>query len=244
MHVELRAPFLHSGAGIYAIINALTGKIYIGSALRINTRWNCHRSELASGDHGNRYLLRAFRKEPSAFQLQLVEELNSPTKDILLAREQFWIDFYESANPTKGYNIAPKAKSCQGIKRDPGYVARVSKSLTGFKHSDQARANMRAAQARIKRHPRSAISKLRMQWAHLGLKPSDSAIAKAALHNRDNRIGYKPVLQFTMDGEFVSGFASIAEAENKFGRRSNIHSVCKGKREHCFGFLWRYAHAS
>lgn len=242
--MQLPSPFIHTGAGIYAIINSLNGKIYIGSAQRCNHRWNCHRSELEKEEHGNRYLLRAFKKTPEALELQLIEELDRPSKDALLQREQFWIDFYQSFIPEKGYNIAPKARSCQGIKHEPGYGVRVSKSLTGFKHSEQAKANMKAAQARIKRGPRSAATKLRLRWSHLGKKRTPQAIEKFKAIQAERRWSDKIVLAFTLDGDFVNGFRSITDAEKALGCRTNIHAVCKGKRPHCMGLVWRYFHVA
>ncbi len=239
-HSFLKPVLNCTGSGIYAIINSHNLKIYVGSAVRLNHRWNCHRSELAQLAHGNRYLQRAVSKDPDAFHVELIEEVPSRTKEDLLAREQFWMDFYRSYEHWSGYNIAPKAASCRGIKRDPEYVARVAKSLTGLKHSEQAKANMRAAQARIKRKPHSPQARANMRIAHIGLPWSEKR-RKAVMP--PVTWCCKPVQQFTMDGKFIREFSSITEAEKHLGGRSNIHSVCKGKRPHCFGFVWRYKNA-
>ena len=51
----------------------------------------------------------------------------------------------------------------------------------------------------------------------------------------------KPVLQYTMDGEFIREWASAMDAERE-GDYSNSHiiSVCKGTRPHHKNFIWKY----
>ena len=49
------------------------------------------------------------------------------------------------------------------------------------------------------------------------------------------------VSQYTMSGDFVSTFNSLTEASNITGAHdSKISLVCKGKRNHTKGFVWRY----
>ena len=50
----------------------------------------------------------------------------------------------------------------------------------------------------------------------------------------------KPVLQFTLDGEFVREWPSIGECgRNGFNQR-NIVSCCNGKLKQYKGYIWRY----
>lgn len=50
----------------------------------------------------------------------------------------------------------------------------------------------------------------------------------------------KPVLQYTLDGEFVREWSSATEAE-KYGFISyHIYACCNGKRKSHKGFIWRY----
>lgn len=242
----LPAPFSCKGAGIYAIINCLNGKIYIGSAVRLNHRWTEHRCELEEGKHGNRYLQRAFSKNPDAFQISVIELLDNPTKENVLGREQFWIGFYRSHFPENGYNIAPKAASCQGIKRAPEYVARVAASLRGYKHTAEARANMAAAQVGKPKKKRDEANKTLMRMLGWGRMKSEESKAKwkASILKHPNAFNQKRVGRFSLDGELLETFNSIHEAELAFGQRSNIHAVCKGKRKFCFGFKWRYLDAT
>lgn len=48
----------------------------------------------------------------------------------------------------------------------------------------------------------------------------------------------KPVLQYTLDGEFVREWKSYSECKrNGF---NHVDMVCRGKRKSCGGFIWRY----
>lgn len=52
----------------------------------------------------------------------------------------------------------------------------------------------------------------------------------------------KPVIQFSKDGELISEYPSVRDAERQTGiSNSNICSCCKGKRKTCGGYIWMYA---
>lgn len=51
----------------------------------------------------------------------------------------------------------------------------------------------------------------------------------------------KPVLQFTLDGEFVAEYKSVAEAGRQTGIKAALISrICIGRRKSTGGFKWRY----
>ena len=55
----------------------------------------------------------------------------------------------------------------------------------------------------------------------------------------------KPVLQYTLDGEFVREWESAKQAEKEGGfDNGHIISVCKGKRPHHKGYIWKYKNPS
>ena len=54
-------------------------------------------------------------------------------------------------------------------------------------------------------------------------------------------LGVKGVLQFSKDGEFLSEYLSIKEAERQTGcNPSHICQCCKGKRKSAGGYIWKY----
>jgi group I intron endonuclease len=96
-------------SGIYSITNKNNGNKYIGSAVHIKHRWNCHISDLNKNKHHSIYLQRAWDKYGAdCFEFSVIEYCE---KDKLIEREQFFIDIF---CPT--YNILPTAGSCLGMK--------------------------------------------------------------------------------------------------------------------------------
>ena len=80
-------------SGIYEIVNLVTGKRYIGSAVNIDKRWSTHKSDLRSNKHHCKYLQHSFNKYgENSFKFNILYEC-TPIKDILLFYEQLWIDF-------------------------------------------------------------------------------------------------------------------------------------------------------
>lgn len=99
-------------SGIYAIVNRLDGKRYIGSAVDLKSRWRLHRRELNRGVHCNSKLQRAWVKHgAAAFGFIILE--NCPRVE-LLAREQAAF-----ARFSPEYNICQVAGSCLGVIHTP-----------------------------------------------------------------------------------------------------------------------------
>lgn len=92
-------------SGVYCILNTVSGKTYIGSSNHIQRRWSRHVYELRTSQHKNCHLQRAWlHYSEEAFAFSVVEECN---EESLISREQFWIDFFQSAKC--GYNVIPRA---------------------------------------------------------------------------------------------------------------------------------------
>lgn len=113
-------------SGIYKIINKINGKGYVGSAIDVEDRWACHRSLLLRGKHHSKHLQRAWNKDgEDRFEFILIEQISNV--NLLIEREQYWIDYYKSYDDKFGYNICPKAGS-----------------KLGFKHSEESKKKMRS----------------------------------------------------------------------------------------------------
>lgn len=98
------------GMGIYKITNTNNGKFYIGSSVDLYHRKSVHISKLNSNTHDNNYLQNSFNKyNGQGFIFNVIELIED--KNLLIEREQFWIDFYQSYNPDIGYNLCRFAGS-------------------------------------------------------------------------------------------------------------------------------------
>jgi hypothetical protein len=103
--------------GIYSIVHTKSKRIYIGSASLFFKRWSEHRMNLRRNKHPNKRLQNAWNKYgEEAFVFEIIEIIKNPTKELLEAREQYWIDFYKSADRKIGFNIRKIAQSNLGIK--------------------------------------------------------------------------------------------------------------------------------
>ena len=128
----MACPILHSG-GIYVIRHIASSKVYVGSAAKVAQRWRVHRHNLKKRGHHSVLLQRAWHKYgPDAFSWEVVEPVFIASE--LAAREQFWMDTLSACDPSKGYNIFPKARSSIGRKLTPEQckamsIARLGKPL-------------------------------------------------------------------------------------------------------------------
>lgn len=115
-------------AGVYAIVNKVNQKVYIGNSVDVKKRWNGHRKSLRDGSHHSQKLQRAWDKYGEEnFSFQILEPVAKHSKKKLLEAEQRWLDIYQAT--TNGYNILPTAYSHLGTKRSKESREKLSKSL-------------------------------------------------------------------------------------------------------------------
>lgn len=91
---------------IYIINNDINDKIYVGKTKQRDrrARWRNHRSDCNRGKQPNSLLYKAMRKYGlEHFDFKIIEE--DIPENQLNKREQYWIKYYDSHNPNKGYNL-------------------------------------------------------------------------------------------------------------------------------------------
>lgn len=88
--------------GIYAILNIVTGKRYIGSSIRMERRMEGHKRLLIQNKHANRHLQFAWNKYgPDSFVFEILEVVD--LRERFKTLEQSYVD-----RQSRGvYNIAP-----------------------------------------------------------------------------------------------------------------------------------------
>ena len=188
-------------SGIYQIENAVTSKVYVGSAVGLSRRWISHRRDLRRGNHTNRKLQHSWNKHgESVFRFSVLEYVAD--KQRLLEREQFWLD--KTKSPTIGYNIAATAGSLLGMKfsdetrskmsaarkgrkLSPEHIAKTREALLGRKMTLEQRQKMRDARLGRKFRPHSAETRAKMSLAAKGRKKSVEHVAKIAASLRGRK---------------------------------------------------------
>lgn len=168
-------------SGIYKIVHAASGKLYIGSAINIDARFVSHKKMLRGNRHHSAKLQRAWNKYgATSFTFDVIEYVED--RSVLLAREQAWLDHHAAAqcgyniNPTAGSNLGRKwseetrarmGASHKGKPRSAEHCAKLSASMTGRVFTADHRANIAATRIGKKLSPETCA---RMSAAHKGKK--------------------------------------------------------------------------
>jgi len=132
--------------GIYMYTNRLNGKRYIGKSTNIEARQSKHRRNAKDGRAS--YFYNAIRKYGlKQFDFEVLEEC---PEDQLDAREQYYIEKYETLYP-KGYNLTPGGTGGDVYKnrseaQNQETRKKMSESHKGLKHTPEERAKISAAQ--------------------------------------------------------------------------------------------------
>lgn len=148
---------------IYAIVNNVTRDMYVGSAVAVNRRWAAHMCNLRKGKHHCKHLQNAFGKYGAdAFHWEIIQFVEEKTD--LIAREQFWIDFFKPA-----YNKRKIANSCLGVKRSAQARENMRQAQLGRKQSPETIAK-RSAALKGKARPAEVCAKI--SASHVGIRPT------------------------------------------------------------------------
>ena len=120
-----------------------------------------------------------------------------------------------------GYNISEY--DSHHYKRTEEHKKKLSESLTGHEISEETRK--------------------KMAESHIGMTFSEEHKKKISEANKGKiNSPTKSVLQYSMNGEFITKYSSTRDAERQTGCYHNsISKCCKGKQKTCGGYIWRYA---
>lgn len=164
-------------SGIYSIENKTNGKTYIGSSVNLKRRLNCHQVLLSTNRHPNQKLQRSWNKHGSEnFVIEVLEYLQ-PTKEILLAREQHWIELLDVV--ATGYNILPTAGSSLGTKLSEETRAKMRAAAVGkIRPATSEESKKLQSIAALNRAPVSETTREKIRTLHKGAKRSDEMKAK------------------------------------------------------------------
>lgn len=142
--------------------------------------------------------------------------------------EIYYIGLYDSYR--NGYNCTIGGDGVQGFNMSVSQKEHLRECNLGKKLSASTKRKIGIASRRWQNTP---INRGRMSSIRKGRK-NPNAIAAMTLAKE------RPILQFTMSGEFIREFPSIKAAYEFLGKEGNITSVCKGRRASAFGYVWKY----
>jgi len=135
-------------SGIYALVQASTGRVYVGRSVNIRARVHEHRRVAAHGKRlGCTYLYRAWRAGGSDWYVFVLER-DVPAES-LACREAHWMIYFDATTAGCGFNLSAPTPF---VPMSGDMRARISASLTG-----------------VKRGPMSAEHRAHMSAAHFGV---------------------------------------------------------------------------
>jgi len=149
---------------IYKIVNTFNGLLYIGSSLNALKRWNNHLYALRHNKHDSSLLQNAWNKYgEEAFICEVLEYVEKPTKKNMVAKEQHWLDFYQSYERAKGYNACRKADSPIGVERTPEHRKKISDTLKRKYRTGEIQVNFKGHH-HTNKTKRISGNKIRLWW--------------------------------------------------------------------------------
>lgn len=158
-----------SASGIYRITCIANGRIYIGSAVNIQSRWRIHLHHLRQNKHHSITMQRAWQKYgEEAFTFEVIELVLAP---FLLEREQHWLDTLQPFSQ-HGFNTDRIAGSRYGYAPSPETREKLRKANLGKTYSEETK---RKHSEEGKLRTQSAASREKIRLANLGQKRSDAA---------------------------------------------------------------------
>lgn len=239
---------------IYKITNKINNLIYIGCTSReLKIRIQEHFNRLNKTDDFHK-AIREFGKD--AFVVDIVEYNQEGTKEEAEQREKYWIKYYNSNNPSIGYNRTHGGNGTIGYVFTDEARQKISKSLIGRPVSAKTLEAMRTTWKgkHLPIEMRQKISKSRIgkytgkDNSFYGKHHNDITKQKISEANSKPIIGTS-----NKDGNEIY-FNSITEASNfiigiRGGIFNTIHShiVNSIKEINCktaYGYKWRYVEKS
>lgn len=163
---------------IYAIINIINDKQYVGQAVVKSKRWKNHKILLRTNTHNNKHLQAAYNKYGrDAFIFVVLENLFD--RSGLKEREDYWMGLLKPE-----YNKAPAAGSNFGVKHSDATKKLWSEQRKGKKRTGESLENIKDGWK--KRGPVTDEAKANMSKAHMGKTQSEETKAKRALLMKGN----------------------------------------------------------
>jgi len=163
-------------AGVYKLTCGNNGKVYIGKSVNIYYRLSCHKS-CEKKSNGHYYFENAIIKHGwNSFNIEILKIIKDFNKlkdnHILLEKERHYIEFFDSTNPEKGYNICKSSTDRTGVKSSEETKRNISLGQMGRKHSEETKEKIRQSRLGKPGTPHSKEHKERMRELNLGKKMS------------------------------------------------------------------------
>lgn len=174
-------------SGIYFILNKVSLKLYIGSAVYFARRRSEHFTRLSKNIHHNEHLQRAYNKYgPEAFDFIIVELVEL---DKLIERETYYITKHKAIEEEFGYNKCPFGVSAIGRKHSAETKAKMSASQKGRKRAIPPKVKINVAKTKEESNLKISIT-MKARFIGINTNANRAKMAKAANARWGNKHEY------------------------------------------------------
>jgi len=228
---------------VYKHTNLVNGKIYIGiTGKKPEKRWSN-----GNGYWSNRHFYNAIKKYGwnEGFSHEILE--SGLSEEEAKQKEIEYIAKFNSMSPN-GYNLTAGGDGTNGWKMTEEQKKTISLRNKGLKRSEEVREFLRKRQLGKKaseetrkklsivhtgrKHTEESLQKMRIAKKAAGIPPQATAAA-AEWHK-------KPILQYTLQGEFVREWDSAADASRELSiSQRGIYGCIRGKSKTSAGYVWK-----
>ena len=239
-----------NNSGIYAIVNLINGKRYVGQTYDLHHRWIRHKSYLKNNTNHNRHLQAAWNKYGEEnFKYEVLEKCDF---DLLDEREIYWINYYDCLN--NGYNFSEGGIGCKGYKhteeeilkmrmiQNPEPVVQLDLEgnyLNTFISCGEAGAHIgKKSVAGIKLCCEK--KKYRKAYGYIWVYEKDykNGTIDWDYYFQKSKNQKKPVLQYDMNMNFIREWDSIFQTQEDGFVPSQVSIVCSGKNLSHKGYIF------
>lgn len=206
---------------IYKVTNMINGEIYIGSTTKTIEERKLDHLQRIDKNYGSKFhnALKQYGKDNFIF-----EQIDTATSfnELALKERRYILEFDSKTN---GYNL----DSGGGFKKKVYQFDKSGVLLTTFQSLEEAAKSVN-------------VSNNSISDACLGGRKTCANFCWSYLPEieikKDNRV--KKVTQYSIDGELINEFESIAKASLKTGvNKSSIQKCCNGARNLAGGYVWK-----
>lgn len=209
------------------------GKVYIGKSYEGGNRFG------KTSQYKGQLVFRAMQKYKTYIK-EIVEYCE--TEDEAYERERYYIGFYQSQDPLKGYNVTSGGDGADpltsGVPVEQYDIN--GKFIRSWDTITEAARDCKITSSCIvicckNDHYTNVKTAAGFQWKYAGSsKKIYSLPAKYPLKPR-------PVLQYSLSGEFIKEWDSLKSAANYYKMNQGcIRRVCEQQRKTSKGFQWRF----
>lgn len=218
--------------GIYLF--TIDSHTYIGSSIDLYKRLLAHRANLKSGKHHNSFMLNCWKKYKKC-EVEILEVCNVDKKE-LLQREKEWIDILKpdlnlETDPTTQQNCKTTSKKVYQYDLDGNFIQEHESASNAERFFNKS--NTKVSQC--------AMNKRKSAYGYLW---SYSKIDKLVYKNNSSKAKAKKVSQYSIEGEFIITYDSVAAAVRSLNLQenasTNISSAALGNTKHAYGYVWKY----